>query len=207
MLLSKNPAFKNEVSRDLKLFSEAGSILLYEGTTELETLQIGQDVIIVDGNLIVKDYIQDCNGTDASLLIVFGDVRCRNLITLSGMFITGSLHAERTVLGDSLCDYVLKVGGDLTAKTIVNGGHFFETLGTIKADHILNTNGNVSDKNGVLRPNLADSDLMYDFTENPEAYKGFSYVELIDDVQKGGHYNLPRTIVFMKNGGEVFYKE
>lgn len=139
-------------------------------------------------------------------LIVLGNVTCRNLITLSGIFITGHLHVEHTILGDSLCDYPLKVEGDLKAKTILNGGHFFESLGTTTADHIMNTNGSVRDRNGVLKPNLADEDLMYDFTENPDSYKGFSYVELIDEVQKNGNYDLPRSVRFIKQGGTVFHK-
>ncbi len=207
LLPAQNSALKENISRELESFSQVCNIMLYDGDTELQALLVGRDIVIVNGNLTVTDYIQDCQGVDTSLLIVLGNVTCRNLITLSGMFITGNLHVEHTVLGDSLCDYALNVGGDLKARTILNGGHFFEIRGTTAADYILNANGKVNDKNGVVKPNLADSDLMYDFTENPDEYKGFSYTELIDDAQKDGHYDLPRAVSFIKKGGEVFNKK
>jgi hypothetical protein len=206
LILAKNLPIHDDIMRELESFSEMSSILLYEGDTELTTLLVGKDIILVNGNLTVTDYIQDCNGVDTSLLIVLGDVTCKNVITLSGMFVTGDLHVAYTILGDSLCDYALTVGGNLKARTILNGGHVFEAFGTTTVGHILNANGSVRDKDGVLKPNLADSDLMYDFTENPEEYEGFSYVELIDDVQKNGHYDLPRSVKYIKQGGQVFTK-
>lgn len=196
-----------DIMRELEALSEMCAIMLYEGDTELPALLVGKDIILVNGNLAVTGNIEDCQGVDTSLLIVLGNVTCKNLITLSGIFITGSLYVEHTVLGDSLCDYPLKVEGDLTAKTILNGGHFVESLGTTTANYIMNSNGSVRDKNGILKPNLADEDQMYDFTENPDSYKGFAYVEMIDEAQKSGNYDLPRSIKFIKQGGTVFHKQ
>jgi hypothetical protein len=207
LIVARISPINKDIMRELESLSEACSIMLYEGNTELPALRVGRDIIIVNGNLTVAGNIEDCDGVDSSLLIVLGDVTCKNLITLSGIFITGNLRVEHTILGDSLCDYPLKVEGDLNAKTILNGGHFFESFGTTTAAYIMNANGSVRDKNGVLKPNLADEDLMYDFTENPESYKGFSYVEMVDDAQKGGHYDLPRSIKFIKKGGTVFHKQ
>jgi hypothetical protein len=207
LITARVSPLNGDIIRELEPLSDVCTIMLYEGNTELPALLVGKDIIIVNGNLTVTGNIEDCQGVDTSLLIVLGDVTCKNLITLSGIFITGNLHVEHTILGDSLCDHPLKVEGDLKATTILNGGHFFESLGTTTADYIMNTNGSVRDKSGVLKANLADEDLMYDFTENPGSYKGFSYVALIDEAQKSGNYDLPRTIKFIKQGGQAFNKQ
>ena len=207
LVASKGSTFGDEIIKELKAFHDvAGKITVYTGDTELPDLNVGNDIAIVDGNLTVAGLIQDCVKVDASLLIVLGDVACRNFITLSSIFITGNLNINNIVLGDSLGDYALKVGGDLTARTVMEGGHWFEITGEATVEHLFHSHGSVRDKNGVLKPNLADSDLMEDFTENPESYPGFSYVEMMDDLQDEGAYDLPKTIKFIRQGGEIVYK-
>jgi len=204
---SKAPVFRDEIIKELKAFHDvAGKIIVYTGDTELTDLNVGKDVVIVDGDLAVAGLIQDGVKVDTSLLIVLGNVACQNFITLSSIFITGHLNVNNIVLGDSLGDCALKVGGDLSAKTMIEGGHWFEIAGRATVEYLFHSHGGVRDKNGILKPNLADSDLMEDFTENPASYPGFSYVEMIDDIQEEGTYDLPKTIKFIRQGGEIVYK-
>jgi hypothetical protein len=207
LVQSKASAFQPDIIEELKAFYDVGcKVILYNGDTALPELHVGEDIIVVNGNLTVEGFIEDCKGVDSSLLIVLGDVKCKNLITLSAIFVTGNLIVDNAVVGDSYCDYVMKVGGDLHTKTIIEGGHWFHVNGVVKAEYIYNSHCEVKDKNGKVNPNLADSDIFYDFTENPKHYKGLSYVEMIDEIQKGYKYNLPQTIQFIKQGGERFYK-
>lgn len=193
-----------DILRELKGFgSVVERIQLYTGDTVLPGLVVGKDIVVVDGNLTVDGLIEDCDGVDSSLLVVLGDVMCKNLITLSSIYITGNLSVKDIVLGDSLCDYALKVGGDLQTRTIVEGGHWFEVAGELRGDYVFRSVGSIKDRHGVVKPNLADSDLMEDFRENPEAYEGFEYVEMIAEMQKDGVYNLGRVVRYIKGLGDA----
>jgi hypothetical protein len=208
IIKSKDVQFSKEIIEQLESFTDvAEKIILYDGNTALPDLAVGGDTVIVNGNLTISGTLEDCEGVDSSLLIVLGNVTCKNLITLSGIFITGHLNVTNAILGDSLCDYALHVGGDLKAGTIIEGGHWFKVQGEAQVDYLFNSHCNLEDKNGIVKPNLVDSNLMYDITtENPEKYKGFAYVEMIDELQKGDSYNLPKVVKFIKQGGERFHK-
>ena len=194
-----------DILRELKAFGGIGSkIICYNGNTELSELKVGEDVVIVNGNLNVTGIISDCNSVDSSLLIVLGNVTCKNLITLSAIYITGDLKVAHTLLGDSLNDYECKIGGNLEARTIIEGGHWIIVKGEATFQYLYHSHCDAKDKNGVLKPNLANADLMEDFEENPDEYKGYSYVPLIEEVQEEGSYDLPKAIKFIEKGGEWF---
>src|SRR5688572_30763572 len=116
---------EKDIMSELKAYSSIdGKIICYNGDTELLELKVGEDIVIVNGNLHVTGNISDCEGVDSSLLIVLGNATCKNLITLSAMYITGDLKVAHTLFGDSLNDYSCNVGGNLEARTILEGGHW-----------------------------------------------------------------------------------
>ena len=198
-------SLQKDILRELKPMSEgSGKIICYNGDTNLQELKVGEAVVIVNGNLNVTGIISDCEGVDSSLLIVLGNATCKNLITLSVIHITGDLKVAYTLLGDSLNDYVCNIGGNLEAGTIVEGGHWIIVQGEATFKYLYHSHCEVKDKNGVLKPNLADADLMEDIEENPDYYKDHSYVPLIEEVLKDGGYDLPKAVKFIRNGGEWF---
>ncbi|MBE8723546.1 hypothetical protein [Flavobacterium hungaricum] len=189
LINENNSIFKEEIVDELNAFYEvAGKIVLYSGETNLDNLVVGNDIVIVNGNLNIADIIEDCEKVDSSLLIVLGDVNCKNLITLSSMYITGDLNARNVVLGDSLCDYVLNVGGNIVTKTILDYGHHIVSEKEITVTDVFSFNS-ISDKNGGIEQNMEREELADEITE-------------MDDDEK--IENLSKTIDYIKNGGEIF---
>jgi hypothetical protein len=197
---------QKDILRELKAFGDNNiKVICYSGDTSLPELIVGEAVVIVNGNLNVTTIISDCDGVDSSLLIVLGNVNCKNVITLSAMYITGNLQVAHTLLGDSLNDYVTHVGGDLEVRTIIEGGHWIKVQGEASFQYLYHSHCDAVDKNGTLQPNLADNDLMEDFENNPDEYVGRSYVPILEEVlDEDGYYDLPKAIAFIRNGGEWF---
>jgi len=189
-LINENASiFKEEILDELNAFYDvAGKIVLSSGVTALDNLVVGNDIVIINGDLTVTNTIEDCEGVDSSLLIVLGNVNCKNLITLSSMYITGDLNASNAVLGDSLCDYVLDVGGNIVTKTILDYGHCIAAEQSITVSNVFSFNS-VSDKNGVIAQNLERDEMVDDIVE-------------MDDDEK--MENLWKTITYIKSGGEIF---
>lgn len=192
-LINKNKSELNEEIINQIRLSHSGSeniIELHSGETKLEDLLIGENICIVNGNLTVNNLIEDCDEVDSSLLIVLGDVKCKNLITLSSMFITGDLIVDNVILGDSLCDYILNVGGNIKTETILDYGHCIISNKKIKAQNIFSFNS-IEDEKGAIEANLTSEDLVDEIVE-------------IDNDER--IENLSNTIDFIKNGGTKFHK-
>jgi hypothetical protein len=205
LIKSAATSLQKDIMSVLKDFSKDRKIICYNRNTKLSELEVGKDVVIVNGNLNVTGIISDCEGVDSSLLIVLGDVTCKNLITLSAMYITGDLKVALTLLGDSLNDYSCKIGGNLKVRTIIEGGHWIEVKGEAKFKYLYHTHCEAEDKNGKLKPNLADADLMEEIKDDPDGWPG--YVPMIRQVQDGGTYDLSKAIKFIRKGGEWFCKQ
>ncbi len=191
--LIKSHGLKNssETIRELKAFEDVvDSILLYEGDAVFKNFDIGTSAVIVNGNLNVQDTIADCQRADNSILIVLGDVSCKNLLNLSAMHISGNLEVRNVLLGDSLCDYTLSVGGNLTAPTILDYGHSISVKGKISARDIHSFNS-VEDISGAVAA-------------------AFNESEMVDEIVKldNGERlpDLPKTIKYIRAGGTVFRK-
>ncbi len=192
-LINKNKSvFNEDIIQELHAFYEinGGIIELHAGNVSLEDLLIGNDICIVNGNLIVENTIEDCDEVDSSLLIILGDVKCKNLITMSSIFITGDLSVDNVILGDSLCDYILSVGGNIKTETILDYGHCIISNKKIKAQNIFSFNS-IEDENGVVEANLTRENLVDKIIE-------------IDNDER--IEQLGETIDFIKNGGTKFHK-
>jgi hypothetical protein len=179
----------DEIIDELKAFYEvAGKIISYSGETNLENLLVGNDIVLVNGNLNVAEIIEDCEKVDSSLLIVLGNVNCKSLITLSSMSISGDLNVENVILGDSLCDYVLNVGGNIVTKTILDYGHCIISEKTITVTDVFSFNA-VEDEDGIIEPNLEREDLVD---------------EIVDFDEDEKMENLSKTVAYIKKGGQIF---
>lgn len=208
LIKSATTPLQKDILGELNAFAEVcDKIICYEGDAVLPELEVGNDLVIVNGNLDVTGNLSDCNGVDSSLLIVLGNVKCKNLITLSAIHITGDLHVDLTLLGDSLNDYACNIGGNLQARTIIEGGHWIRIHGEATYQYLYDSHCKVNDRNGRLKPNLGDADLMDHIEMKPELYKDYSYVPLIEEVQKDYQFNLPKAVRFIKNGGEWFCQQ
>ncbi|WP_055098526.1 hypothetical protein [Flavobacterium aquidurense] len=189
LINKNNSVLKDDLIDELNGFYEvAGKIVLYSGETNLENLTVGNDIVLVNGDLNVTNIIEDCDKVDSSLLIVLGNVNCKNLITLSSMYFTGDLNAKNVILGDSLCDYVLNVGGNIVTKTILDYGHCIIAEKKITVTDVFSFNS-IEDENGAIEQNMERDELADEITE-------------FDDDEK--MENLSKTIDYIKSGGEVF---
>lgn len=164
---------------------EDTSIILYSGDTKLNDLSIGEDICFINGNLIVENNIEDCDEVDTSLLIVLGDVKCKNLITMSSICISGDLIVDNVIFGDSLCDYELTVGGNIKTETILDYGHSIVSFKTITAKNMFSFNS-IRDKNGVIEANLTRDDLIDEIVEIEDDERIESRDETIDFIKNGG---------------------
>jgi hypothetical protein len=191
-LINENKSvLKEEIVDELNAFYEvAGKIVLYSGETNLENLIVGNDIVIVNGDLNVANIIEDCDKVDSSLLIVLGNANCKSLITLSSMYFTGDLNATNVILGDSLCDYVLNVGGNIVTKTILDYGHSIIAEKKITATDVFSFNS-IEDKNGAVEQNMERNELVDEI------------IDLDDDDKLE---SLSKTFDYIKDGGEIFKK-
>lgn len=191
-LINENKSvLKEEIVDELNAFYEvAGKIVLYSGETNLENLIVGNDIVIVNGDLNVANIIEDCDKVDSSLLIVLGNANCKSLITLSSMYFTGDLTATNVILGDSLCDYVLNVGGNIATKTILDYGHSIIAEKKITATDVFSFNS-IEDENGAVEQNMERNELVDEI------------IDLDDDDKLE---SLSKTFDYIKDGGEIFKK-
>ena len=127
------------------------------------------------------------NERSSSLLVVLGNVTCKNLLTLGDILITGNLQVDNVILGDSLCDYVLYVEGEIKTETILDYGHSIKSFKKISAKNIFSFNA-VEDKDGRIKPNIQPEDLLE---------------ELLDD----DFQSLPKTYQYIETGGNIFTKQ
>ncbi len=181
----------SEAKQELKAYEGiAESTIVMKGPIKIANLEVGSSTLIIDGDLNVDETIQDCKGVDSSLMIVLGNVACKNLITLSGMHIAGNLKATNVILGDSHCDHSLVVGGDIESPAILDYGHDIRSAGPIstKDIHIFNR---VEDMNGCLESNLKTEDMVEDIVKEDHG-------ENLPD--------LPKTIKYIEAGGKKFRK-
>ena len=123
------------------------------------------------------------------------------------MFITGDLHVDLTLLGESANDCQCNIGGNLQARTIIEGGHWIIVQGEATFQYLYDSHCKVNDRNGELKANLGDAELMDDMEQNPHVYKDRSYVPLIEELQKYGNLDPIKAIEFIKNGGELFCRQ
>lgn len=189
LINENNSVLIDEIVDELNAFYEvAGKIVLYSGETHLENLAIGNDIVIVSGNLNVANVIEDCDKVDSSLLIVLGNANCKNLISLSSMYFTGNLNVGNVILGDSLCDYVLNVGGNIVTKTILDYGHCIIADKKITVIDVFSFNS-IEDENGTIEQNMERDELVDEITD-------------IDNDEK--LESLSKTIDYIKAGGEIF---
>jgi hypothetical protein len=198
-------SLQKDILKELKAFAAGSKIICYNSDTELPELAVGEAVVLVKGNLNIQGMISDCKDVDASLLIVLGNVTCKNLITLSAMYITGDLKVAHTMLADSLNDYTCKIGGNLEVRTIIEGGHWIEIKGKATFQYLY-SHCEPKDKNGELKPNLADAELMNEIEENPDDFQGH-YYKMIKEVQDGGNYDMRKSIKYITKGGEWFCEQ
>ncbi len=196
LINTKKSSLNEEIIDELRAFIDISdiNIILFSDVSNFEDLAIGNDVCIVNGDLTVNNLIEDCEGVDASLLIVLGNVSCKNLITLSSIFITGDLIVENVILGDSLCDYTLNVEGNIKTNTILDYGHSIISNKTITSNNIFSFNS-IEDENGNLEETMTSNDLLDEISD-------VEYYEGDEDFEKTE--NLSKTIVYIKNGGTKF---
>ena len=112
------------------------NVILYDGDVTMESLEVGENIILVNGNLKVSGNIEDCIEVDLSFLFVLGNLESGNLFTFSQICIAGNLTVKNTIVADSGGDYSLDVKGNLKSNTIFENGHTFSIEGEIVANDI-----------------------------------------------------------------------
>lgn len=111
---------------DAYAFEEEG-VDFYDGDLSVGVLDVSP-CVVVDGNLEVTE--EFTYQFERGLLVVNGNLKCKNFDFPFPTVVTGHLHAE-SVRIDSGCDYWLTVGGDIHANSVIEDGHCIKVLGQI----------------------------------------------------------------------------
>ena len=175
--LARAGALERPIAELLAARAYDGELVLSDGPTTVSgAFRVGAVPIVVDGDLDVAGCLEDCDGCDSSLLVVLGSCRTRDVLTCSEVVIAGDLVVARAVVGDSLGDGTLLVGGTLRAAAVVENGHRFQILGALEAPAIHEScrndallergrfdaagdfRGQLVRARGRLRPTLEDAD-------------------------------------------------
>ncbi len=129
-------AVADEVAEIVKNWS--GPFLVYDGDVKIDgELAVGPGPVIVWGSLEVDGAVIDRQGASRTLLVVLGDLRCKNLITLSQVCVLGDVDVSGVIFGEAADgnDRMI-VSGTTRAKAIVNDAHWFHLSGQVDADFV-----------------------------------------------------------------------
>lgn len=78
--------------------------------------------MLITGNLEVGGLLSDCAEAEHTLLVVLGDLQAKNVFVRGELAIAGSLRVQGVVYANSLNDYALTVGKDLSADALIETG-------------------------------------------------------------------------------------
>ena len=206
IIKSQKTKFKSDLVETIESFYEISEeIFIYNENTEMSELILNDVITIVNGNLTVNGLIEEGEENDYSMLVVLGNVNCKNLISTQTIFIIGELNVEHLIVGQSGLDGFLNVDGNVNANTIIESEHNFEIKGEINANYI-STFDNINHKKGISKPNLVDNVLLQKIKDFPNDYKGIEYKEMNDNILEDGFFDLEKAIEYVKKGGEIFTK-
>jgi len=183
---AKTPIQK-EILDQLGAFSE-WKIRKMPGGELQGDLEVGPDVLLVEGSLRVGGRVQDGNKADQTLLIVLGDLRARDLVALSSIQVGGSLQISNAIYGNSMGDDTLLVGGETRARGVIGDGHWFKFHGGLKAE---------------VRISADTTDTLKDPDFDGEELKR----ALIPEVLSGGRISLKKMIAALSAGKDVLKKD
>lgn len=177
-----------EIAEELEAFYEIYGKILLQGGGKIPELNMGEGIVLVDGDLEVGGLVTDSQQADDSMLIVLGNLSCENLVTLSTIYITGNLDVENTILADSCCDCMLMVGENIDCHTLLDYGHTVISRRKINAQDIFSCHA-VEDMNGFVADNLSREELVSEITVEEHG-------EILEDLHK--------TIVNIHEGRRIF---
>jgi hypothetical protein len=126
----------------------SGRARLHEGDLVLDALHLqpGGPSLFVRGNLTVDGLIQQ--EFRAGFLVVFGDLRARDIATTAQVVVTGDLTVEGTLFGNCT-NYLTTVLGKTRAKALVSAKeHYFCLYGGRTVERVVDVYGDT--------PNLDD---------------------------------------------------
>jgi len=99
--------------------SDFMSIQYHSGPLKASSLVMERRAVtIVDGDLTIENGFLDDSGLfdDFSYLVVLGNLRCRNFISTSAVYVDGNLEVSELLYYDSFGECTLEVQGSLQTK-------------------------------------------------------------------------------------------
>ena len=146
--LSRLDAIGGEVAQEIKSWLQEDQyedceVDWYEGDLRVERFIAGPHLVVVNGDLIADGLVEDGHETDAPFLAVMGAFEAEHFCTC-GLTIIGTNALIRGLLyANSLNDFSLEVGGDLTSKALIEGGHFCKIGGRINCQFTVRTQNQI----------------------------------------------------------------
>ena len=118
---------------ELQFLFHAGDLTV-SGDFQLDV----REVVIVEGNLTVEGCLADpfLNEDDFSKLYVLGNLRARDMVCGSEVYVAGNLDVDGVLYANSFDVDSLRVRGRLGAKVLIEEGHELE-FGTLAVDTLL----------------------------------------------------------------------
>lgn len=114
--------------------SDLGDTVAYlDGGAALDRFEV-EDVTLVGGDLRISGLLRDTVDNDQSLLIVLGSLEVDRAVIGGEVIVLGDLRVHDTIVLDSMGDYVLSVGGDLTARGLASCDHHIEVRGRARVE-------------------------------------------------------------------------
>jgi hypothetical protein len=132
----------------------------FPASTALDEYEVF-DVTLVDGDLHVRGLLTDA-ANDHSLLIVLGDLHVERAVICSEIIVTGDLLIDQEAVFDSMGDYKLSVGGNVTARGFIESDHGVDVRGEWKLEHCFERGQDAAE---VLDEECLDEDGYHLFSE------------------------------------------
>ncbi|MBW1298470.1 hypothetical protein [Aquimarina litoralis] len=138
IILEKYPEIADTNPFELDEYSTSNGeskIHLYDRDVSFDqNFAVKSETILINGTLRVNGLLSDCELSDATSLIVLGDVISKNIHILGKMTVMGNIGVEELIYLNSFNNYTFHVFGSLQAKTLIEEGMRTWVRGNIKVN-------------------------------------------------------------------------
>ena len=117
-------------------------IRLHSGDLVIDRLDVECDLLIVDGNVMVRGALVSNHSHDAGAIVALGHVKTQSAIVLGGLIVRGNLDAEH-VYANSLNDCALIVGGNAQMQSLAEFGSYVEIHGDLTCAVAISTHNKI----------------------------------------------------------------
>lgn len=132
--LVRGCVFEDDAADVLGMMADIWPLRVADDALHLATLDVDR-ILVVRGDLTVDGLVADVPSDHGAMLVVLGNLTCRDLIFHGPLIVTGDLSVQRTAFFASSGDWALMVGGTARGELLVEYDHAIDIRGGAQWTH------------------------------------------------------------------------